>query len=229
MRHVNCEETPPSTGKRLRWYRRDPSPVRSLSSFRGVNGAPPLLRVAVLCAASACAIGHTEQAPSGQACDALQPDPSNGVLGRFPRPAPELVALDHAGNAVRLSSYRDGVVLVHFWASWCKPCLEELPSLEKLHRAVNDSRLTTLAVASNNDWARVDALLSSSTPLTVLLDRDSQDLAKAGAVAQGWGTQLLPETYLVDARGVVRYYFANKRDWGSESAARCVTSLLSEH
>src|SRR5438067_8968460 len=65
------------------------------------------------------------------ACEALQATRSNPKLGRLPAPAPDFALKDYAGREVHLSSLRGSVVLVNFWATWCKTCVIEMPSMEK--------------------------------------------------------------------------------------------------
>jgi peroxiredoxin len=135
--------------------------------------------------------------------------------------APEfsLPALD--GKAISLSSYRGKVVMVHFWATWCPPCVEELPALERLHRAYFGKDLEILAVSVDEGGA-VDVeqfMRKNRFALPVLLNPDQ-------SVSRQYGTFKFPETYLVDREGIVRLKIIGAADWTSPEAQKFVQALV---
>ena len=73
--------------------------------------------------------------------------------------------------------------------------------------------------------AAVSAAVGPRAPFRVVLDPPSGDTSEIGAVTARWGTRLLPESYLVDRKGVVRAYFANARDWTTPDAQACVAAV----
>jgi cytochrome c biogenesis protein CcmG/thiol:disulfide interchange protein DsbE len=158
-------------------------------------------------------------------CRALSPQPFNARLGKFPVLAPPMRALDYTGQAVDLTAYRGRVVFLNFWQTACPPCKEEMPAMEELQRRYKD--LAVLAVASEATFEPINAFFPRGTQMTVLLDKPVESLP-VGPVARAWGTEKWPETYLVDKRGVVRFYYVNSRRWDSEKAYACVESLLAE-
>lgn len=117
-----------------------------------------------------------------------------------------LPALDN--RVVRLSDFRGRVVMLHFWATWCPPCVEEMPGIEQLYKAFKDSGLEILAVSVDEDGASAVSPFMKKNNLTfpVLLDRGRR-------VASGYGTFKFPETYVIDRGGIVRFKAIGSLDW----------------
>jgi len=150
------------------------------------------------------------------ACVALQPDPvpdflKNGATPDFQLP-------DATGHTVSLSQQRGHPVFLNFWATWCPPCVDEVPSLEDLARRLKGSDMRMLAVSVDDDWDKIRRFFAKGSDIGVLLDT-SHDVPKK------FGTEKFPETFLIDAAGRVRYYFINKRDWSRPEAVACLESL----
>jgi peroxiredoxin len=134
--------------------------------------------------------------------------------------APRLQLADAKGAVHRLSDYRGKVVLVNFWATWCEPCLEELPSIERLRKAVGRHDLVILAVqmdASARTARDTADKLGLRFPL--LLDRDS-------SVSKAWGVRIVPTTFLFDRSGEVAFRHEGEMDWSAADAQRRVEALL---
>jgi len=135
--------------------------------------------------------------------------------------APEfsLVSLD--GKASSLSSYRGKVVMVHFWATWCPPCVEELPTLERLYRAYAGKDLDILAISVDEGGASAvgQFMQKNRFALPVLLNPDQ-------SVARQYGTFKFPETYLVDRDGIVRRKVIGAADWMSPEAQKVIQAML---
>lgn len=150
------------------------------------------------------------------ACLALEPQ-------QFAIKAPPFALPDLEGDRTRLASSRGRVVLLNFWATWCPPCVEELPSMVRLQRALADTDFQLLTVSVDDDTATVKQFLARHRrilgELPVLMDPDK-------GVARSYGTVKFPESYLIDRRGYVRYRFINKRDWSSPTSLACIRSLL---
>lgn len=162
------------------------------------------------------------------ACRALRPSASNEALGAIPRPAPDFAVQDHTGAVRKLSELRGKVVFLNFWAQWCPPCIDEMPSLEDLQEELGDEGLEVVALASNPQWDEVRAFFPEGTNLTVWLDPSSKEDEQIGDVARAFGVPALPETFIIDREGTIRYYYVNKRDWHSGVAVTCMRSLLEE-
>ena len=150
------------------------------------------------------------------ACVALAPDPLPEVLRNGA--VPDFQLPDAAGRTVSLSEQKGHPVFLNFWATWCPPCVDEVPSLEELARRLDGTDLRMLAVSVDDDWDKVRRFFAKGSDIGVLLDV-SHDIPKK------FGTEKYPETFLIDAAGRVRYYFINKRDWGRPEAIACLESL----
>ncbi len=118
--------------------------------------------------------------------------------------APNFTVTD-ATRTVRLQDYRGKVVLVNFWATWCPPCIEELPSLEALQQQMPD--LVVLAVSIDEDPDAYRRFLAEHQ-VTLLTVNDPEQ-----RVNTLYGTHLFPESYAVDRNGFIRRKFVNAQNW----------------
>jgi thiol-disulfide isomerase/thioredoxin len=124
-------------------------------------------------------------------CDALRPL----VPGRR---APPFSLKTPAGASVSLEAQKGKVVLVSFWASWCGPCMREMPFLGKLARSLRTEGLEVLAVNVEGEPEKVrQAITRIPPPLRVLVDE--------GEVAERYGVQTLPHLVVVDRAGEVAW------------------------
>jgi peroxiredoxin len=160
------------------------------------------------------------------ACRGLVPSASK-ALGPLPREAIDFTAQDFTGKPVKLSDFRGKVVLVNFWASWCETCDKEKTTMEALQRSFDRDDLVVLKVASDKDWSKVRSRFPKGTPLTVLVDPPAEE-GEIGPITRTYGVTKVPESFLVDRNGAVRYYFVNKRDWSSGVVATCLRSIVKE-
>ena len=140
------------------------------------------------------------------------------------RQAPSFELPDRQGQMHGLSDYRGQVIFLNFWASFCAPCREEMPSMESLVRQYQPQGMTMIAISQDQGWADVDQFMNSFLPgqrsaMTVLLDDDS-------AVAHSFGTELLPETYIIDRRGVIVARFVGDYDWTRPEVKQIIEGLL---
>src|SRR5437660_2678942 len=128
----------------------------------------------------------------------------SGLLGMAARPpllgspAPEIVLKDLQGRDVKLSDLRGKVVLVNFWATWCKPCKEEMPAMQASYDKLRDKGFVVLAVNELEDTARVaEHIRTHGHTFEVVMDHDNQ-------VANMYGVVGLPASFLIDPQGIVR-------------------------
>ncbi|HXC51592.1 MAG TPA: TlpA disulfide reductase family protein [Candidatus Limnocylindrales bacterium] len=118
--------------------------------------------------------------------------PSTGEL------APEFVLPSIGGQTRKLSNYRGKVVLVNLWATWCPPCIEELPVLSRIASDYADRGLVVLGIAGDEDTQLVrDFLARSPVKFEVLLDT-------RGVIGTQYGITGYPETFFVDRQGRLR-------------------------
>jgi thiol-disulfide isomerase/thioredoxin len=161
------------------------------------------------------AAGDTAEATRGNACRTLNPDPLPAALRH--QEAPDFELADVTGKKWSLKKLRGRPVLVNFWATWCPPCVEEMPSMEDLARSVGDDAVV-LAVSVDENWDALHRFFPRGTPLSVLLDSSKE-------IAKKYGTEKYPESYLISPDGEVKHYFINTRKWGEPEAAACLESL----
>jgi peroxiredoxin len=161
------------------------------------------------------AAAQTADATRDNACRTLRPEAVPAALRN--REAPDFELPDVTGKKWSLRSLRGRPVLLNFWATWCPPCVEEMPSIEDLSRAVGD-RAVVLAVSVDEDWDALRRFFPKGTSLSVLLDQ-SKELPKK------YGTEKYPETFLIDPEGRVRHYFVNTRKWNGPEAVECLSTL----
>ena len=120
----------------------------------------------------------------------------------------ELRALDGAGH--RLADYRGRVVLVNFWATWCEPCREEMPSMQRLKDKLAGKPFAVLAVNLDEPESRIRQFLSRmAVDFTVLLDPGKK-------AARAWDARILPASFVIGVDGRIRYSLVGELDWDHE-------------
>jgi cytochrome c biogenesis protein CcmG/thiol:disulfide interchange protein DsbE len=115
-----------------------------------------------------------------------------------------------AGGEVDLASQRGKVVVLNFWATWCPPCVAEMPSLERLHRALSPEGLSVVTVSTDEDEAALRRFVAErSLTLPVLKD-------PGGRLAAGqYRTTGYPETFVLDRNGRVLQHVVGPAEWDS--------------
>jgi thiol-disulfide isomerase/thioredoxin len=135
-------------------------------------------------------------------------------------PAPPLELADPSGNNHALGAQRGRVVLVNFWASWCSPCLQEMPSLQRLADTMADRPLTIFAVNVGEAPGRAqEALRRLGFRETLLLDSDQRTFA-------AWNAKVLPSTFLVGRDGRMRFRVIGALEWDDAEIRETVETLL---
>jgi len=112
-----------------------------------------------------------------------------------------------AQTKITLSQLRGQVVVLNFWATWCAPCVEEVPSLVEMQRRLKPKGVTVLAVSVDvDDIAYRQFVRNHNVTLLTVRDPDQKSSAL-------YGTHLFPETYVIDRNGVMRRKFIGAVDW----------------
>ena len=146
----------------------------------------------------------------------IQPWSSDNMADEFTLP-------DFKDNMHSLSSYKGKVVLVNFWASWCPPCIYEMPELTRLKKQLVDQPFEIIAVNVGEKKYRVRKFVKLiNFNLPVLLDT-SQDTFNA------WGVKTLPTSFLIDAEGNIRYRIRGNPEWKNKNTIAVIEQLISEH
>lgn len=135
---------------------------------------------------------------------------------------PKLALADLAGGRVDLGDLRGRVVVVNFWATWCGPCKDELPSLQRLRERFAGKSVEVITVNYGEFPSRVRPFLEKEkVALRVLLDTQKD-------AARDWGVGGLPMTFIIDAQGRARYSAFGELDWSTGEPLRLVEKLLAE-
>jgi thiol-disulfide isomerase/thioredoxin len=131
------------------------------------------------------------------------------------RTVPDFELADRAGTKVKFSSFLGGKpVVLNFWTKTCKPCLEEMPALQELAGILKKEGVEVVTVCTDEGYEAVkdtlQVVLQGQKPaFTVLYDPESE------VVADVFGTDLFPETWLIDGKGVIRARIDGARNWSS--------------
>ncbi|MGH7367409.1 MAG: TlpA disulfide reductase family protein [Candidatus Rokuibacteriota bacterium] len=142
------------------------------------------------------------------------------------RPKPAKIAKEFQvrtpdDGTIRLSDLKGKVVFLNFWATWCGPCREEMPAMERLHRAYKDRGLVVLAISLDSRGASVVKPFLKQFKLTFPVGLDPKM-----AVRDAYGVWAVPSTFIIDRQGR-RVLFANgAREWDSKAAHALFDSLL---
>ena len=137
------------------------------------------------------------------------------------QPAPDFEAPRLDGREpVGIADHRGEVVLINFWATWCKPCEDEMPAMQRLNPALRPDGFELLAVSVDKDAPVVAAFrdrMALSFP--ILLDPDE-------AVSRLYQTAGYPESLLVDREGIVIERYVGPREWDREAYVARIRALL---
>ncbi len=141
-----------------------------------------------------------------------------GLIGN---PAPDFTLTNIAGEPVSLSQYRGQVVILNFWATWCPPCREEMPSMETLYRKYKDQGLVILAVSVDENGESAVKKFLQQTPYTFPILLDSENVSQ-----HIYGVFRFPESFIIDRNGVIVEKIIGGRDWTSAGASKMLNFLL---
>ncbi len=208
--------TVPNT--RARFYFR---PDATMQEEREAKNLPLYLRQAIAQLAQA----QLSTRPSTVTTASHPAEPVIGKRGLNPYTAdpapPTLLLPDLEGHMHNLGDYRGRVVLVNFWASWCPPCVHEMPSLQRLKDKLSGRPFTILAVNMAEDSHTVRAFLRDKVhaDFTVLLDADGETLKR-------WKVFVFPTSFVIGPDGKIRYGAYGALPWDEEPAVGIIQALL---
>lgn len=174
-----------------------------------------VLATAFLGARFLSAAGARAAAMRAEACQAIGPQTMAAPL-KPGMEAPDFELADKSGKKWSLRSFRGKPVLLNFWATWCAPCVEEMPSLENLKKRLGDD-LQILTVSVDEEWSLIDKFFPRGTALPVLLDTSKE-------VPKRYGTEKYPETFLIDSQGRLQTLLHQVK-WDGAEAALCLENL----
>lgn len=135
-------------------------------------------------------------------------------------PAPLFDLVNTADKRIRLEDYRGRVTLVNFWATWCPPCVEEVPSLNRLASLYSDKEFSVVSI----DFRESDKVISDfvgeiPVEFPILLDPD-------GRVAMDWNVFSFPSSFILDRQGKIRYSINRAIEWNTPEVFTIIDGLL---
>ena len=136
--------------------------------------------------------------------------------------APDFTLKTLEGPNLRLEEYRGQVVLLNFWASWCGPCRQEMPILDRLHQRYEDAGFAVLGVNVEGETAPAQKIVDK-TDITfpVLIDEGQ-------SVSELYDLEAMPSTVVIDRDGVVRYYHRGYKPGDEAKYVEVVKTLIRE-
>ena len=136
-------------------------------------------------------------------------------------PAPDFVFPGLDGKTVRLADYKGKVVFLNIWATWCPPCREEMPSMEKLYKELKGEDFEILAVSIDASGAKAVAPFMKEYHLSfpVLLDPE-------GTIKTLYGTTGVPESFIIDKEGMIEQIIIGPMDWATPDVVRFFRDLI---
>lgn len=136
------------------------------------------------------------------------------------QPAPEIQLKDLSGKPVTLSALKGKVVIVDFWASWCGPCRQSMPVLEKLSKTYKDKGLVVLGVNIDNDAKSASKFLAE-VPVSFVVVNDADK-----RVARAYAPPTMPSSYIIDKQGRVRQVHAGFKAGDAKQLEAEIQQLL---
>jgi thiol-disulfide isomerase/thioredoxin len=155
--------------------------------------------------------------------------PLAGDMGQFkpadpPQPAPALQFTDGDGNQYSLADFKGRVVLVNLWATWCVPCVKEMPSLDRLQTALGGKDFTVLAISQDRGGARVVDPFLDKLGLSAL----KRYLDPKGTVGRAFAVRGLPTSVLIDRDGRELGRLEGGAEWDGPAAQAMIKHYLDQ-
>jgi peroxiredoxin len=136
-------------------------------------------------------------------------------------PAPNFTLPDLGGKMVNLADYKGKVVLLNIWATWCPPCVEEMPSMEKLYQELKDEYFEILAVSVDVSGAKAVIPFMKKHKLSFPALADTK-----GTIKSLYQTTGVPESFIIGKDGIIAEKVIGPRDWATPGAIRFFRNLI---
>jgi thiol-disulfide isomerase/thioredoxin len=147
-------------------------------------------------------------------------EPPKGIRHYEIGPAPGFTLVDIDGDRFTLDTFKGRWVFLHFWASWCGPCREEMPTIQRMSEGFSDDEFAVLLVNTAEDEDTIFSFLAEiDTDLKSLMDADGQ-------VTEKFRPRGLPTTILIDPQGLVQYQAIGGREWHQAQYTDFLQALL---
>jgi thiol-disulfide isomerase/thioredoxin len=144
------------------------------------------------------------------------------IVEASPQPLPELEFVDTKGAPIHLASYRGKVLLINFWATWCVPCVKEMPTLDSLQAQRGGDKFAVITISLDRNGEKLVPKFFADKALKFLpqiLDPQSRSM-------KPFALKGLPTSLLVDAQGLVLGRLAGEADWASEAALSLIDAAI---
>ena len=137
--------------------------------------------------------------------------------------APDIELTDTQNNKLKLSELKGDVVFINFWASWCQPCIDEIPSIEALYRYFSgNTNFKMITILYQDDKNTVPGYMKQRG-YTFPIYNDPK-----GSAAKQFGITGVPETYIIDKKGTLRNKIIGPSEWDSPTVIEAFQSLINE-
>lgn len=153
----------------------------------------------------------------------ISSDASSSELPEVGYKAPNFSLNDMNGKRVSLSDYKGKVVFLNIWATWCPPCIAEMPSIEKMYNRFKSDRFEVMAVSVDSKGFDVvfPFVKNAGMSFPVLLDPED-------TVTRLYNINSIPQTIIIGADGIIILKIAGARDWSSEKSFEAIEFILSK-
>lgn len=137
-------------------------------------------------------------------------------------PAPVFYLSDTKGRSWNLEELKGKVVFVNFWATWCAPCREEMPAMQRLMEALPKDTFVMLAILNRDTPANAN-LFAEKLGITIPILNDM-----GNNVGPMYGLTGLPETFIIDKKGILRYKYIGPAKWDTPEFIQQIKELINE-
>jgi len=137
-------------------------------------------------------------------------------------PLPDFTLTDLQGQKHTLRSYHGKVVMLNFWATYCGPCIKEMPSMQRLNEKLADKPFTIIAVNMAEEKSDVEAFFTKykiKVTFPILLDPEGEAVEK-------WMISAVPTTFIIDKEGKIRYAMFGGLEWDSDEVVKTLNGLM---
>jgi peroxiredoxin len=138
------------------------------------------------------------------------------------KPAPDFDTVDLKGNVWSLSKLKGQVVFINFWATWCSPCREEMPSMQRLYAKLPKDKFKMIALFNND---KPDVVKNFVTKLGITMPILSDEYNFAGTK---YGLTGVPETFIIDKQGIIREKIIGPAEWDSPENVAMLMKYINE-
>ncbi|MCI5220616.1 MAG: TlpA family protein disulfide reductase [Candidatus Electrothrix sp. LOE2] len=137
-------------------------------------------------------------------------------------PAPDFTLVDIEGKTWTLADLKGQVVFLNFWATWCPPCVSEMPAMQNLYNTLPQDQFKMLAILYGDEARNATAFAEKlDITLPILLDEGNQ-------VGMNYGLTGVPETFILDKKGIIREKFQGPAEWDSADAIHMLRGYIDQ-